>query len=692
MYAIFLLFILLFNSAYPLHLNTNHVSSIENGWIEIMQANSTLYINNTTYRDNSIRFVAKCNEGFFLNSNSSEVIPIKLNNQDNWIPLNDYLIKGHTLLCSKECTFQSSLINGFIQIEATKPKATLKNNMFIQAYENSQIKFRCFEGYNIRSLSYKTGKIVNGNRGNNLNEKCESKGIEPLFKETVKRKSFKIKNETNSDQKTDNEKQFYQCFKYCSLFQLNFTAMNGFLVPARDLYEPGNQLQLLCNEGFLVEIPMYTNTEIKKSKEVRLSNMHTLECSLNGTWYLITPNTKIIKDSNTNDLQNRFYEIGFTNEQLKKIAKCSPIGSFLDSEHKNLLKSDIWSSNGTLSYNDLNMRTFSMMFAIGGFIMILILISLVTMRFVQNKRQHLAGFRDIFSDPLLFSNENPNFTSNTNDLYSSSAIASVQRSQIQTDQTVGGSLAFGSIGSSSDLNRLNSNQNQNLLNAYLPSYEEALLQQPMNQNINSNLLQTTRIIQSHANNETNNLLNLAANQPRTSAATLISPSHVEPPSNKNELVINETTSIIEIAPSTLQSLGITNHNTNSRSRSGSIRSNLTVRSANASIRTTNSIGTNSNASYNLPPPLNHHRKNNIRARRLHNFKNLSNHNRSSTRGISNQTVYTQNSNFSGASETNTILTGTTTAEESSILSNESNASVVALMGSVNDNDSNAGSI
>ena len=61
------------------------------------------------------------------------------------------------------------------------------------------------------------------------------------------------------------------------------------------------------------------------------------------------------------------------------------------------------------------------------------------------------------------------------------------------------------------------------------------------------------------------------------------------PSNKNELVINETTSIIEIAPATLQSLGISCSQVRSRS-GGSIRSNLTVRSANASIRTNNSIG------------------------------------------------------------------------------------------------------
>ena len=384
---------------------------------------------------------------------------------------------------------------------------------------------------------------------------------------------------------------------------------------------------------------------------------------------------------------------------LKSLAKCSTVESYLDKQRKTL-KSDIWSSTPTkISYNDLNMRTFSMLFAIGGCIMILLLTSLITMKFVQRKRH---TFQEIFSpqlDPLLFSsaNESSSFSnSNTPDFRSAlqqrqNGTTQLQRSQPTAPQDPG----IGSIGSSSDLNRCHNNNT--LLNAYLPSYEEALLQQPISVPIVNTIRDQT--VTPMPNPFTNSLNNTQA----TTSSSLTS-NQPNNHNNKSELIINETTSIIEIAPSTLQSLGIgagagsSNHHHNNRSRSGSMRSNLTIRSATGSIRTNNSAGTtNSNTSFNLPPPSSSLRKNNIRARhRLNNFKNLSNHNR--TRGFSNQTVATQDSQSPSetTTATSTFNTTTTTAGGSSLLSNQSDASVIVLRGSVasnvDDTTSNLGSI
>jgi len=197
------------------------------------------------------------------------------------------------------------------------------------------------------------------------------------------------------------------------------------------------------------------------------------------------------------------------------------------------------------------------------------------MRFYTRKHSTLRQlYSPQLSDPLLFSSDNPNFSSNTSDFRTRPQ--SVSRSQIQQRNcALPESPAFDSLGSTSDLNRPNAANIQNNpssnTNAYLPSYEEALLQQPVNYN-QAGLFSATTSLNADSANQ----------QPSTSSSA----------SNKNELVINETTSIIEIAPSTLQSLGIScqGNGGRARSRSGSIRSNLTARSANGSTRTTSSIG------------------------------------------------------------------------------------------------------
>lgn len=229
-------------------------------------------------------------------------------------------------------------------------------------------------------------------------------------------------------------------------------------------------------------------------------------------------------------------------------------------------------------YTQLNMRTFSMLFAIAACMLVLLITSIITMRFYTRKRYH-SQLHEICSpqlDPLLYIADNENFTS-TSDYRTRPQ--NLPRSQTQAIDTPG-SIAFGSIGSSSDLNRMNNPTS--MANAYLPSYEEALLQQPISNSqaiaIASPAVNNPPVIRAESGAVTQDTISMS--QPSTSCSAAA----------KNELVINETTSIIEIGSSTLQSLGISGRAT--RSRSGSIRSNLTMRSTNGSIRTTNSSGKN----------------------------------------------------------------------------------------------------
>ena len=132
----------------PLHSNSTRVATIPNGWIALRTSPDTNNPNGTTPH-----FTANCDEDYSVNSNSSQVTPLKLGAHNKWLPVGGYLVQGLGL-CSRHCTFQSSLSNGFIQVEASASKATLKDGELVGAYEGSLVKFRCFEGYKMRSIGY----------------------------------------------------------------------------------------------------------------------------------------------------------------------------------------------------------------------------------------------------------------------------------------------------------------------------------------------------------------------------------------------------------------------------------------------------------------------------------------------------------------------------------------------------------
>ncbi len=250
------------------------------------------------------------------------------------------------------------------------------------------------------------------------------------------------------------------------------------------------------------------------------------------------------------------------------------MSSYLSKQEEKLMKNKNQWFSSSLSNIDFNIRTLLMLFVISASIIVLLITSIATLRFYNRKQRHSA-LPELYSpqlDPLLL-----NYSSGASDFRTRPQ--TVSRSQIQQRNcAVSEAPIYSRICSTSDLNRINasaplSNPN-NFINAYLPSYEEALLEQPRNYN-QANFsapIATSTIPEATSTNQ----------QPCTSSSA----------SNKNELVINETTSIIEIAPSTLQSLGLGCQGSlgRTRSRSGSIRSNLTARSSNSSNRNNNSAG------------------------------------------------------------------------------------------------------
>ena len=617
----------------------DQVEQIENGRIEIENVNK------------QTRFIVKCNKHYHVNMNASsaQVVPLKLNSQNTWMPATGDLLVPNLPLCIRTCNLQANLLNGLIRVDSNFQLTSAK---YIQIFQNTKVKFECLSGFQMRTkfLRGKTTRILYGKSV--LIEKCDKSGLDKsaLIK-LLKKSSVSLESkeedddddnddddDDDSDDKSDKEEDsdvnmVHECVKLCTPPKMYLP--NGFLVPIRTNYRPGEHLKFLCNEGYVAEMPVRSNSDMS---EFKLSNQHQFECSTNGTWH------------STSGLV-------YKSAELKKLLKCGGIDSFQAKTNSFKDFNNLWSTS--LSYTELNIRTFTMMFAICACIMVLLVVSLITLRFYKRKR-HDAVFRHNYSpqlnNPLLFSNENVNFSANTGDFESSggnpSSTSNQGQSGAQTNDcvsTMAVSLAFGSIGSSSSLNRCNNMPPQGF---YLPSYEEAITQRLVSRPPAASVLiePPQQPVTAEAAPD---LLNLNDSNPTTSSASAAAAAA--------KVTIAETTTRV---------------NEPVRSRSGSIRSNLTLRSANGSIRTNNSIGA---ASFNLPPPSFNHRKSNVRSRRHHGHSNHLNfkqqHQRVAATRLSNTTVFTQTSNTSE-------LTSTTAATNSSLFSNESNASKIGLHGSI----------
>jgi hypothetical protein len=571
-------------------------------------------------------YSVKCNKHSILNSNSTLVY----SEHNKWYPLNG-LQTLNLPICSRICRFQARLTNGIIKIDSIL-NSTKQSIFYIDLIETSKIKYECNNGFHLRTIptSRQTNNNINLKNRRILIEKCQSNGIQEFV--IIKRKSnnqkVKIENNfeeydydsdyyadfddndyyaektsysdhlekyhnlnTNINNNNNNEKHLYECVKYCKqIKQLNIH--NGYLVPSlsstnnKIQFSPGEQIKFYCKEGYA--------TDLTKTLQ-QVSNMHTLECSINGTWHLV------LKSANK-------YPSALHSKEISQLSECITVDDiFKQNEKKGGTNNnaDIWLTN-SLSYSDLNMRTFTMIFAICGLIILILLTSLLTLKLLKRKQNEIV-FNNLSPqlDPLLATNNsnNININSNNND-----------NNVLNSDSLPDYALRTREIPAINGLN-LSSSIN----NCYLPSYQEAIQQPAFTASIANNL---------ETQPSTSNQLN-----------------------NKIEDLATQTTSQI-------------NPSAPNRSRSGSVRSNLTTRSG--SIRTTNSIATTT-SSFNIPMPS------------YSNTNQRASNSSKTTSSIRSKRTSQLNSN-KRQQRTNRSNTTTTNI---SMLSNDTNASIKGLRGSTN---------
>lgn len=468
------LFILIISQVFA-----ERIDQIENGFIES-------HINSPASTSHSqLVYTVKCNKYSQLNSNSSLVYQFSVNNTIRWLPVNGFLY-SNLPLCLHVCRFQSKLTNGVIKIDTP---VDIKNNTsntkqslyYIDLIESSKIKYECLDGYFLRvipnSRQQTRNDIAKGRKY--LIERCKSNGIEEFV--VVKRKSSKSKVSLNrhefnhnfeeyydysSDEQYDeyysdnldtmisstsvsslNEKKLYECTRYCRPFKTN-SLMFGYLVPSKQntQFSPGEQVKFYCKEGYV--------TDLTKTR-AHVSNMHLLECTTNGTWNLVL---------NTNRFPSTLFK-----HNIDSLIDCNPIDTFYETSQAN--KSDSY-----LTYSELNMRTFTMIFAICGLIILVLLTSLLTLKLIKRKHPELV-FNNMSPqlDPLLTTNSDANSTLPEYTLRSRTNVATV----------------------------LPSAPSLHLSTSELPSYQEAVNQPNFLPPTNQSIIISSNVDRIASSNETN---------------------------------------------------------------------------------------------------------------------------------------------------------------------------------------------
>ena len=108
-------------------------------------------------------------------------------------------------------------------------------------------------------------------------------------------------------------------------------------------YSPGDQVKFYCREGYA--------TDLTRTGE-QVSNMHSLECTINGSWHLVLKSTS-----------NRFPS-SLHKQEITQMNECSPVDSLFQKDSSK----DIWLDNSlsgsnsnkiTLSYSGNKTTTFS---------------------------------------------------------------------------------------------------------------------------------------------------------------------------------------------------------------------------------------------------------------------------------------------------------------------------------------------
>ena len=102
----------------------DQVEQIENGRIEIENVNK------------QTRFIVKCNKHYHVNMNASsaQVVPLKFNSQNTWMPATGDLLVPNLPLCIRTCNLQANLLNGLIRVDSNFQLTSAKYIQIFQSF------------------------------------------------------------------------------------------------------------------------------------------------------------------------------------------------------------------------------------------------------------------------------------------------------------------------------------------------------------------------------------------------------------------------------------------------------------------------------------------------------------------------------------------------------------------------------
>lgn len=577
--------------------------------------------------------------------------------------------------------------NGLIQIEDTSSELTSYYNLakrstqhkYISLVETSRIKYECQAGFRLRvqqpsQLDLKQPVLI---------EKC-IRGV--------------------------NQSQHVECVRTCRSLgltaQVQADKANGFLVPVKSYFEPGQQVVYMCSEGYAAQIPVLVDNSNQSNQSettnryysVRMSNVNSFECSPNGSWHLII--AKLDDTSSTLSLN-----------EITRLPQCLSIKELMrDQQQETILTPDglledvvvAGTVNGTTSdqmaYAELNIRSLLLMITVGGALIILLVLSALGLKIYHHRREESLLERQrrprdceqnqVSGSMLLYQSYLPQLMDHSNhnrQFYTdilAAATGGSTRQLIGSNQSGVDPAANVSSTPATHIQRSTPNThsaanpsfNYSLLvnsntASQLPSYDEAVRQSTSNSSIqalpNPASINIESTLQARTDAIDTTGLDLAGfltstqiirSNPQCSSTTDNQTTLDSPDSRP--FVKSETESVAAVAAATANQL--------ISSLNGSIRSNITIRSSTPSMRTNHSIGTSSSI-------CNHQRKLSASSasRKTTSNSRHNRHNRPSNRSNLNhqpQTSLSFRSNRSDASQV--ALKGSTMTNESSSLSNQ----------------------
>lgn len=231
---------------------------------------------------------------------------------------------------------QSFIPNGLVRINSRRLRRENKFNsseMYLDLIQGDSIRYECQKGFFLQKI--------------NSNEN---------FQHTYK--TIKCRANEKISESGEYEPILYECVQYCEQPKFNSTLINGFLVPARNFYKPGEQIGYYCKDGYASKIYFYQENNLTSL----INNLQRLKCVRDGSWHYIS-------DDNTNLTKFHILRDSY-------LPLCQNLDVFFS---ENIDQKD------KINHKDLNIRSMSLVFSLVGLIIGLLCVSLVSIRTMRTR-------------------------------------------------------------------------------------------------------------------------------------------------------------------------------------------------------------------------------------------------------------------------------------------------------------------